>query len=188
MNATKGIKKILTTGLVLNIVVWGLYSVVFWQIRAQTQNVSVLSSEAENETKKDETLRIIKTSLSESGNDILLLDSYFVSQEEVDDFIGSMETLGKDMGVNLSVGSVAVEPDKGKDDFKEFLRLKVGINGPWANVIDFLSALENLPYKVRLDQVSVSLGSDAGQSSSAGTKGSPSRWQAEFEFVALKLK
>lgn len=178
-------KKLLILCIVLNLVVWTAYGVIFWQIKSQNEKISLLVNEAELDTKKEEDLRLTKASLNENKDSISRIDSYFIPKDGVVDFINSLESLGKQSGTSLVIGSVSVESEtKIKENFKEVLRLKVQAIGSWKNVMHFLSILENLPYQVDLQQADFKLSVSAEGSSGGGVP----QWEGDFEFTLLKLK
>ncbi len=187
-------KKTLLVALILNILVWGIYGFVFFKIRSQNEHVSGLLGEANNDIRKDETLRTIKNSLSENKDFISHLDSYFVAKDGIVNFIEMLEDKGRESGVLLSIGSVSVEQDpKVKEDIKEILRLKVDASGSWKDVTYFLSVLENLPYVTEVNNVSFTRnGGGSGllfdEEKNPDENNTSLGWKAYFEFTVLKLK
>lgn len=186
-------KKTLVVVLVLNLIVWGGYGFVFWKIRAQNMRVSTLLNEAELDIKKDESLRLIKSSLDENKDFLSHIDSFFVSNDGVVGFIDTLESYGREKGVSVTIGSVSVEPDsQNKEDFKERLRLRVEVAGSWNSVTSYLMTLESLPYSIRIDQTSFTLTSSSKASSGepveSGVVNDGARWKGQFEFTVLKLR
>ena len=194
MNQLSKTKKTLIICIILNLIVWGGYGFVFWKIRSQNKHISTLLNEAEQDVKKDESLRLIKASLGENKDFLSHINSYFIPNEGVVGFIDTLESYGKQIGVDVTIGSVSVEPDsQNKEDFKELLRLKVEAIGSWNNLVSYLLTLENLPYSVRIDQVSYVLNSSNSNFSSSGSAQKNNaneniRWKGLFEFTVLKLR
>jgi len=189
-------KKTLLVTLIINFLVWGAYGFVFLKIRSQNEYVSNLLNESNNDLKKDETLRAIKTTLTENKQFISHIDSYFVAKDGVVDFIEILESYALKSGVALTIGAVSVEQDpKVKVDFKEVLRLKVDASGSWENITRFLSVIENMPYVTDINMVSLSrnggingLNFDGQDETNNASNLVERSWKGYFEFTVLKLK
>ncbi len=187
------IKKIFIFCIALNVVIFGVYGFLFWDIRAKNIQVYELISEADRDIKKDETLRAIKLSLNNNQDFISQIDQFFVPRDGVVSFIDLLEKLGHDSGVELTIGSVSVESEtKNNNDFKEILRLKLGSEGSWQSVFYFMSLVENLPYRIEFENASLVL---AGASDSILFSGNGSRvrtsdeiWEGSFEVLVYKLR
>jgi Tfp pilus assembly protein PilO len=186
------VKKMFITTLVLNAIALAAYGFLFFSIKDKNETVSSILSGADKDIQQDEFLRMAKFSLMDNRENIEKLDSYFVPRDGVPDFIEFIEQLGRDSGISLSIGVVAVEPDtRNKDDFKELLRLRTEGLGQWQNLFTFLSMIENLPFRVQIDRVSFAL--DGGQErisfDSVGTEDrSLSLWKGFVDFTLLKLR
>lgn len=190
-------KKILATIIIINICVFVAYGFVFWRIYTDGQNTSKLINQASLDFQKNEVLRTAKITLAENHDFISKIDSYFIAPNGVVPFIDSVESLAKDYGVEASIGSVAVESDtKIKNDFKETLHLKVEGSGSWSNLVQFISAVEALPYRTVFDQVVFGLTDSADKLTFGGTTpsdtkkagSSSGKWRATIDVSLLKLK
>jgi Tfp pilus assembly protein PilO len=188
-------KKILIVCILLNVLVFGAYAFLYIDIKSKNVRVSELLTEAENDMQKDASLRAIKTSLNENKEFISQIDSYFVPKNGVPDFIDTLEKLGKESEIALSIGSVSVEEGKNKNDFKDALHLHVDTIGSWQNIYYFLSVLESLPYRIQFDQVSVTLSAASesilfgvGPVSGARQKSANESWKGTFDIIVYKLR
>lgn len=190
-------KNILVIVIAINICVIAAYGFVFWRIYTDGRNTSDLVNQASLDFQKNEMLRSAKTALAENHDFLSKIDSYFVAPDGVVPFIDRVESLGKQYGIQVSIGSVAVESDpKVKNDFKETLHLKVETVGSWSNIVQFLGALESLPYRISFDQVVFGLTDAADKLSFAGissidtkrARTSSEKWKATFDISLLKLK
>jgi len=183
--------------IIFSLVILVAYGFVFWRIYTDGLTTSDLLNQASLDFEKDEALRNAKIALAENRDSISKIDSYFIAGDGVAPFIGNIEALGKQYGVGVSIGSVAVESDpKMKNDFKETLHLKVETTGSWSNIVRFLSAVENLPYHVVLDQVVFGLTDAADKLSFGGVSAvdskrvrtSSEKWKVSLDISLLKFK
>jgi type II secretory pathway pseudopilin PulG len=191
-------KKILILSIISAIIVFSLSGFSFWQIKKQNESIALLASEAQQSTAKDEAVRSIRLLFDKNKESLTSLDSFFISKDGVVDFINSIDLLGKKFRVDLAIGEVTSEIDqKIKDDFKETIKLRLDASGSWGDVIDFLTALENLPYKIKVDQVSVGLSSASDKllftnASSTSIEirkpGDKEEWKATYTISILKLR
>ncbi len=191
-------KKILIASAIAALVAFVLLGSFFWVIKTQNETIAVLASEANQSSTKDEAVRSIKVSLERNKDALRSVDSFFISKDGVVDFINSLDKLGKQYGVTLNIGEVTSEVDlKIKDDFKETLKLRLDASGSWSSVMKFLTALENLPYRIKVDQVSLGLSSAsdkllfANASSTASEvrkSGSAEEWKGSYTISILKLR
>lgn len=187
-------KKIFLSLVAINVVVFGTYAFLFWKIVDRSQTTMALTAEEVSDRQKNDALQAIKMSLNENKDFISQIDSFFIAPDGVVSFITFLEKLGRDSGVTISVGSVAVSPDsKDPKDFKEYLRLKLEVDGTWQNTIYFLSRLENLPYRVQFDSAALSLQGVSDEinfeEEGALRKRVPEEsWKGIFDIRLLKLK
>jgi len=183
-------KKILATVIAINLAGMGLYAFFYFAFKRVNLSTIELLSESEKDLKKDEFLRAARLALANNSSDIKKVDSYFVKADAVAEFIESIEELGRISGANLTVGSVSVEPDtRSKDDFKEVLRLKVEAVGSWSQLVNLFSMIENIPYKLVIDNVSANrLGSLQDLFFGEEDNSSDGSWKGYMEFSVLKLK
>lgn len=191
-------KKILIASAIAALLAFLLFGGLFWIIKTQNENIAILASEAHQSFAKDEAVRSIKASFEKNKEALQSIDSFFISKDGVVDFINSLDTLGKQYGVTLNIGEVTSEVDlKVKDDFKETLKLRLDASGSWNSVMNFLTALENLPFRIKVDQVSIGLASASDKllfvnASSTGTElrkpGSKEEWKASYNISILKLR
>ncbi len=187
-------KKIFLSLVVINVIVFGLYAFLFWKVIDRSQTTATLLAEERSDRQKNDALQAIKVSLTENKDFISQIDSFFISPDGVVGFITFLEKLGKDSGVKINIGSVAVNPDsKDPKDFKENLKLKLEIEGTWQNVVYFLSRLENLPYRVQFDTATISLqgvsdGINFKESGALRKRMPEESWKGLFDIRLLKLK
>src|ERR1035437_10822230 len=189
-------KKILELVIVLNILVFGAYCFLFWNIQNKEAQAGVLATEASQNATKDTALRSIKSSLTQNKGFITQIDTYFIPSDGAVTFINMLETLGKQSGVKMSIDSVNVTQDPAlAKDFKQTLHLRLITDGSWLNTFALLSTIENLPYRIEFEQVSLTLsgGSDSilyngANISSPRTRAANESWNGIFDVTVLQLQ
>ncbi|HAO64493.1 TPA: hypothetical protein DCQ44_00750 [Candidatus Taylorbacteria bacterium] len=68
-------------------------------------------------------------------------------------FIDQVETLGKSAGLIMKTKSVSSVP--GDTNTTKTFKMQTEASGSWNDVMYFLSQIENLPYNIHLETVSV---------------------------------
>jgi len=92
------------------------------------------------------------------------LDSHFVADDEIINFIETIEDLGEDSGAEIEVTSVGVGNKSVKKadqaSISEFLNLDFKIEGSFAQIFHFLSMLEKLPFRIDVARVNFRINFD----------------------------
>jgi len=198
------------------------YGYFFLAVKAENQNISRLSNDIALEEKKQTETELIKTNLSHTEDERTKLNSYFVTSDHVVDFLNYLETLGtnsqtaveittvnladsKDAKPAATGASAPAAPANAEQDQtaaapapaqpkQQNLSVELKASGTFASVYQFLLLLENVPYDVRIDKVSMKKGVDQ----TASTGGSPAAiaaavangknlWQGDFIVTLLSF-
>ncbi|MFO0718645.1 MAG: hypothetical protein U0522_01280 [Candidatus Paceibacterota bacterium] len=201
-------KQTLILVILLVFFVLGGYYFLFVLIKNKNEKVSLFSQEIDLYLERESMRRTTEKTAEELSEKIQKLESYFLHKDEVVPFIESIEDAGGKSGVDVSIASVGVTGapqivestgvgsgvvDEKKD---EMLALRLDVKGSWGNVMNFVSYIENLPYKVSVDRVlfhknsSVDMFFTAGEKNTAsiGQKSSIPAWSATIEMSVLTLK
>lgn len=132
----------------LAVLTYGLY-----KIRTQSTEVASLESRAASLGQMDNVAQIVRSIRNNWGADLSKLDSLIVSQKKVVAFIEMIENLGRDM--ELETHTISVNTDEAT------VRIALETDGSWGHSMSFVQALENLPYKVVLDEATLSTNSES---------------------------
>ena len=120
----------------------------------------------------------LKESIHNSEKDRIELAKYFVGSDDEDtaDFISQLEDLGKQLNLVINVKSVEYEknPNFENSNYLSLVRVRVGFNGKWNGVFDFLQKIETLSKIVLIHNVSLESNSRI--------------WSGEVDFSVFKLK
>ena len=169
----KNAKKLLLI-ILLNLIVISSYVFSFSQITKQYKEISSLTALVESLRGKvsTETQKKIKE-ISEKLNEV---SSYYVQPDGSVSFIEMIDDLGRKNNLDITINSVDID-STGADKTVELLKLKISTEGSWNNSFKFLTSLENLPFKISVDESSLK--------KNQGEKGDI--WSGSFSFTALKI-
>lgn len=117
------------------------------------------------------------------------INEYFVDSSSIDKFVGYLENIGSDNGVDLSVKGVDIP--KGE---KNKISINININGSFSNVTKVVALLENAPYDISINSLYLNkeiIPVTEITPAPANTKIVPpqvkSQWQANVTFIVLSI-
>lgn len=208
------IQRTLLVMIVIVIVALGGYYVLFHIIKQTNEKTSELAKEIEQYTEQAEVLRSADKVADALQEDIEKINSYFLGKEQVVSFIETVESAGEKSGVTVTISSVGVGGAGGvivasgqkpapkptaqlattstQSLTPETLSLRADVRGSWSGVLQFMSYMENVPYKLSLNRVSVGRVSTVAsffKPSQLSTEDEPDGpvWTASFEINVLTL-
>ena len=185
MNQFKKTKQIFALVTVLLVVSIVMYVIFFINIKEKNKNISSIVSEIDLVVKKEVRLKSVKNLIKETEGDHIKLNTYFITDDKVVDFIENIENMAKDVGVDIEVVSVYVNDIKDdsiqKNNISELLRLSIEMSGKWSNIYHFVSLVEKLPFKI--DILNINL-----ENMYNGDNENPENWKGVLNLSAVKLK
>ncbi len=161
----------------------------FENIRTRSIHISALKGELESETVKQEYLSDVQRMVNGSNEDISTINNTFVLKDGDVDFIENIEALARDNGLTITIDSLNIEDDKtlAKDGLV-FLTVKARTKGNWKGTYTFLSKIENLPYKIKIDQYEA-VGTVSDEAVDPKKKTKPeANWQSLLQLRVVKYK
>jgi len=147
-------KVMIATGFITLLVI-GAYGFFFYKIKTEVESVSAVTAELEKEKEKLSTLDSTKRMFSETSGPRAKLDSFFVDQAGVVDFIQKLEELGKYSGAEVTLKNLNEKKAEG-------LTFSVAVDGTFSEVMHTISLLENMPYNMLFTQVQIFRSPGAG--------------------------
>ena len=177
------------------IVVLAVYVVVFLEIRSTNRSISIFANEIDLVLQKENRLRSIQNILKKSTTQRAQINTYFVKEDAVVDFIETIENIGILTNTETDITSVSID-DVGRDsDIGELLRITFSTTGTWEGVFHMLALTEALPFKVVLQQVRFENISSSKVETTKLDKSDKNKeeiekpiWEATFDLTVLKLK
>ncbi len=175
---------------------FAFYGWLFYIVKEKNIKLSQASVNLETEQKQGASTQSIEKIFDESQEEIDLVEAYFVEKGSIVDFIEYLEGLGVRSGVEFRIQSVDETGDNKTYPNKENLSFKVLAQGDWSAVFTFLSALENVPYRIHITSVDLKKGGGdiklssgvlpiSGQASPVVSKNT---WRGDFSFEVLTFK
>lgn|SRR3989344_2914247 len=186
----KNTKKNLVTTSVFATVSVGVYIFfIFMALKERTlfeQNVSVLEN-GSTEERKAESVRAILKDTEEARTE---LKKRLVGAEEVDlflDFLGRTADVG---GAELTIKTVEIQkhPEGFVSTTTEPIALSLDASGSFSSVYNFIALLDTAPYKMQINNVSLSLEGDASDSEPKLKTPTTPRWKALIKLIVFKAK
>jgi Tfp pilus assembly protein PilO len=129
---------------------------VFWMIIIRTvQSVYTAEARALEAKAEQQEEQTVKKMMQEIGPDIETLKTRVIGSNGTVAFISSVESLARAAGVQVTINAVEVkEADLEKEKFEQ-LALSINSEGTWKQVHTFLSMLESMPYKLRIETMNL---------------------------------
>ena len=169
----------------------GGYVYLYSRITKKTESVESVAIEIENEKRSQQNISGLKRSIVLTEQKNKILESHFVTEGKVVNFIESIEMLGKESGVVVDIQSL----QPGEQTGKEGLYVTLSLSGEFNSVNKFILLLENMPYQIVLGNVILSTDKKPVPSSSSTdpSKAVPTpvgnpKWKASVDFVLTSYK
>lgn len=173
-------KKFLLSAALITVVAALAYSVLFVQVKKKNERISTLINDIEQNAKQESVQNSTKQLLAETAPLRRKLAGYRIAKDEAASFIEMLETVGRSVGVLVTIESVEVAARTASPPAED-LRLAVRFEGHWQSVVRFLGLLELLPVEGRVEQALISRKSEG-----SGTRAS--LWRGDVTLLALKEK
>ena len=178
---SKAIQFSVVSGLLSAAFVAGYY-ILDNQIKGKNREAAVILSEIDSALLVDRQLRGVQNLIRDTEGDREKLNSYFVSNEGIVDFLEVIEGLEQYTGAEVSIKTVGVN-DPGEFENIEQLELNLTAEGSWEAVYHFFVLIESLPYRIDLNRVQFN---SVGKSVSE--EGTVDKWRGIFVLSAAKIK
>ena len=168
----------------------GGYIYLYTRIERKSDSIQAIVVEIENEKKSQENILGLKRSivLTEQKNEIL--NSNFVTEDKVVDFIESVESVAQETNVEVEIFSI----QQGEQIGKQGLYVSLDAKGDFENVTQFMLLMENMPYYLVINSVilntqknnPVSVNSDPKVVKTVVTQ--KPQWNAKIDFVLVSYR
>jgi len=151
----------------------------FLIIKGQNERASEISTKNQIVSNDRENIRAIEKVLKDTVYERSLLDSYVIEPEGSINFIEFVEKLGLQNGVSLEIHTIEPSSWSGANgELLEALTLQLTATGSWANVYNFFSSVELMPYLTKIERVIIEKVVDK--------KTDSEYWRADIKFSTLK--
>ncbi len=152
-------KHFLISSLVLVVLSCGAYGGLWYAIVLRTNQVYERMNGEATKVERQKSLAALTKALAGTKEDREALQQFIITDDQVTDFLGLVESSARSQGLSISTKSVTVAP-LSEDTSFDSLSLTLEVAGPFLRVSTFLSLLETLPFQTRIDSVSLERTSD----------------------------
>jgi len=154
------------------------YTGLFIYIKNTNEEIAELSNAIDQQIQVEERLRSIENIMTDTVLGRATLDGYFVGQDDIVQFIETVEALSELTGEDVTIVSVDVDEGDSVSAY-QFLRLRLTTKGVWEETVHFLALLEALPNYVIVDRGNLKL--------RLGDEGAE-EWEGSFDIRIAMLK
>lgn len=155
------------------------------QIKYRDQSYQVYSKDLLFQNDRQDYLFSAQKIIENLSLDIEHINNSIVSRDGEVEFIENLEGVAKESGLSIEINSILLETNpKLASSSVSILRVRAKTKGSWSDSYLFLSRLESLPYKVKINKFGLVNSSEV----ISGSSRSNSVWQSSFEIDVLKYK
>jgi Tfp pilus assembly protein PilO len=160
------------------------YILFFNNIKEKNNTISAIANDIDIAIQKETKLKSVKDIIKDTKQGREKIDTYFIKDDEIINFIEEIEKIGRDIGVDVEIISVSISDSKlQQDNISELLNLSLEAQGQWGRVFHFLAFIENLPFKINILTMNLTAIYKGG-----GKKESSGIWKGFFSINAIKLR
>lgn len=191
MNHKKALKKILILSVVFIMILCFVIIFVFLDIKSKNENIFKLEDELSSQTEKSQYLLKMQKIVRDANNSIDQIDSSILKSDGGVKIIEDVENLAEKNGLEVKIEAITIEeiPFTNDSDIMAF-KIKAKTKGSWSGTYNFISELESLEEKIKINRFVLNLTTDDFDSSTNNIelKNLKVKWQSSFEVYFLKYK
>lgn len=180
----KQTKTLVITFLIIDIISLGGFAGLLLFTNSLIIKSTVIEDEIKAVLRKQEASVLLKEDLVLSKVFQEKMASYMIPAGGTVDFIKTIETLVSKSGLQAEIKTVANEANvKTNPIGAELLKVNMNMTGEWNSIQFFIKSLENYPYKIDINKLSLN------KFSNTSVKGkSITQWSGNIEFTIVKIK
>ena len=145
------------------LVLLGLGMWAFFIIQSENRETSRLLNEVSQAVENESKIKSIEQVRNTASADIEMFESFILTDDRIVSAIEKIESAGRALGLETEIVSVDNVSNEVEENPQK-IHLVVEAEGSWSESFSFLKAVENLPYKISLEDVSLVKTSTAWQS------------------------
>lgn len=182
-------KKIL---IILGLFVVGFFLlsyIVFFDIKHKNERISAMEHELSFQSKKQEYMTSMERVIQNSDSDITRINDSIIPSDGDVRFIESLESIARGGGLSIDIESLTFEDSRLlASSSMTILKVKAKTKGKWLGTYKFLTQIESLPFKVKIDKFALANVKEETDIDAKKTDTASSIWQSTFELKVLKYK
>lgn len=133
-------KQLLIIVLLINAALIGAYAFLFYSIKTKSEEASTLSQNLNAQRMNEEDLTLLRHAVNDMKDDRVKLQSYFIRSSTINTFFDLLESLGKESGTDMKLGSPI---ERGN-----VLGIDISARGTFADIYYLVKLIEHLPYRI----------------------------------------
>jgi len=151
------------------------YAWLFLKVNNTLEQISIASGEVQLLSVKNEQIQTVRREVRDTQEQRAELNSYFITEEGIVDFIEDIEKLGEHAGASVSVQAVSVGDPLDKDGLLVPLSISLKSEGTLREVFYTLALLEAFPKALNVKNVRFA------------QHPTDLTWQGVFDIVAVEI-
>lgn len=124
-----------------------------FQIRGEAAELSLEAARRSGTDSQARALRAIRVS---SSQDLESINKAAVTKSRLADVVSEIEASGKSLGLALSISSISASAQAASTS-PSTVRIAVETLGSWSGSIGFVHLIENLPYRISIEESKLAL-------------------------------
>ncbi|HVT75168.1 MAG TPA: type 4a pilus biogenesis protein PilO [Candidatus Paceibacterota bacterium] len=133
---------------------WGFVAYKSYGMKA---DIASISANATSAAANDAYLISLKDALRDSKDELAEIDRRFITKDGIPAFIDSIEQSAQAYDVKADLSALDID-ESGDASLPRPLTFHMTGSGGWKEVVSFLSAVESMPYALRIEDVSLGKG------------------------------
>lgn len=105
----------------------------------------------------------LKRLRSETDGKIKTIDSYFIREYDIIDFLEKIVLIRDEVGVESSITRLTEQSGDVQSPGGKQMVLDIDVNGSWKNILLFVKYLEALPTNAKIDEIQFGKDGDGGE-------------------------
>ena len=175
------INLILIISIICLILFIGIFIYFLNVIKNKNEHTSVVISTLNGKIKDKENINILQKKINELEETNKKIGSYIADTSSIDTFVGSLEKIGVDNNVSLTVNGVDIPKNT-----KNIISVRLSIKGEFPKIMNTIANLENSPYYMNI--ISSYINKEIKESTNATNSlidSNDNLWQADLIFSVL---
>jgi len=186
MDQSKLFIKIILLLIICTLSLFGVIYFVYFEIKEKNEKIMNVEQDISTQNSKHDYLVSAQKLIEDIEPDIAKIGDSIVSSNGDVAFIENLEFIARSYDLSIQIDSLTIEDDlKNESNPISTLKIKAKINGSWTNTYVFLSELESLPFKLKINKFNLI---SSGEVSNVDKTSSNIDWQALVEISVLKYK
>lgn len=116
----------------------------------ETTQILIASGATEKAQREAQTIRNIQIS---AADDLEAFEKIILTDEKLVPLIENIEETSRILRLDLEITSV--EKSLESEGEPQIIRMAINVEGAWSDIYNFLKAIESLPYRIMIEQVSL---------------------------------